>query len=1281
MDKDSEAIKEFMKMTLNQRKKATKESIRKLKYLLESKMQKFELFPSVVERTFDVNKFLDSVDRMYLIHHACIGEITHLLELWDLGEIAEGLSSTIKGYRTIYEGLIEALVDRLEELQELKNSSRIKYVYKTKADSQHFLGSAVEMDTMRLTRKAELEQEEIKLKTKPVTVQSLPQINPDMQELLSLFEDGGHGVDGYKMNFADHTEFQDRIRRNREKMIEKVKDICKKIEKGEHIDYEGINDPRIIIEVNNMIYKMMLKETNQNQDMLRRALFDIETKEGIHLETPHELNRIITINQRILDNFDFKSLADIKTPNMPEIKKMFSENEVQLLQAFDNKQRGLVLKVAQLIKIGLKPKTKTASTLTSLTNTEIDGLQYQATLLSQMPSNDVKKELIKLKGEHAALLKTLIDVKERMRMQDEDIIDKKKEIETHKETIFMLKHELTTEGKVRQIEDIMSAQNLKKETLDKQANMLSEKADYQAQINQLVNNERKLTHDVQIFRGKIEAKDKVLESLKSWLATIGIDEGRNLDEKLIPKRVEEVYKRLANESSATIQKLRSEVEASKHTEPSKPSTIKEKSHAADGHDRGSATDRGTSKQNTERSKPHETLSTVLLSFTKMPALVVKPTFRPAIKADHFQSNPKDSEALKADNQEKPSQDLQASNTTLHNQPSESKSDHPAIKNRHAATKNELFTLNKWTQTDPLALAPSPKQANITQQQKIPSTQKTANQSPPTQPNTSNAANIKSLDNSNANPNTSAGNPSTLASKKPQPIGQPGQPDSTAPQKPQNQSKDEPKTSPNKKNEPLDSEALKSPQKPTTDELKQNNSITLPVEKSERTITQRDTGSKIHSKISSPKNTNKPVSLFGSVSMPVQQQPKHTAKLISLIDRLPSLSLVSDFEKILDTYFSLQGKLSKLIIFSKDFIRLQDLQLAGPTAPGQYLRSEATREMREASKRNLHETGRDSTDPLPRIVSKERLGRVQSPADLGDLPSKRKLSDMLQREGDVFSRKPNIGEFQAKAPDHSAHREKKSLLRSRTQKFYDEASDFNEMRELDQESADYSAAGQFRLGTDKLNTEGAKNASTFSEANLKPSKHRHYFSLNSAASQQNYQDDEVLNNSSVVSSSHLMPNSLFDSKNPALGLGQRPNEEDKIPAALNILANNNHQDDQFMQQLFQSVKHPTVLRTRNPDLTAVGHSIPTANLQEFQVFKKRVVKFVEQHSKCGDVCPHLRRFYQRFGILSYPQRHPNRRSYILPVLEIGKHSIREAVLNEAIRKHKQKQEALAKPVFI
>lgn len=1253
MEKDPEAIKEFMKMTLNQRKKATKESIRKLKYLLESKIQRFELFPSVVERTFDVNKFLDSVDRMYLIHHACIGEITHLLELWDLGDIADGLSSTIKGYRTIYEGLIEALVDRLEELQELKNSSRIKYVFKPRGDAVHSLGTISEMENLRLARKAELEQEEIKLKNKPVAVPSLPQMNPDMQELLSLFEDGGHGVEGYKMNFADHTEFQERVRKNREKMIEKVKDICKKIEKGEHIDYEGIKDPRIIIEVNNMIYKMMLKETTQNQDMLRRALFDIETKEGIHLETPQELNRIITINQRILDTFDFKSLADIKAPNMPEIKKMFSDNEIQLLQAFDNKQRGLVLKVAQLIKIGLKPKTKTSSTLTGMTHTEIEGLQYQATLLSQMPSNDVKKELVKLKGEHAALLKTLIDVKERMRMQDEDIIDKKKEIESHKETIFMLKHELTTEGKARQIEDIMSAQNLKKETLDKQANMVSEKAEYQAQINQLLSTEKKLAHDVQIFRGKTEAKDKILEALKTWLAGVGIEEGRNLDEKLIPKRVEEVYKRVAQESLATIQKLKSELEASKQVEQLKTSKTKERSQGTfDSHERGPVTDRGTSKQNTERSKAVEPLATVILSYSKLPALVIKPNIRPAIKTEKGPTaNKTDPEVSSPDIPGKPTPHLQDSNSTLLNQQSDSKSDGAAVKNRLANPKVDAVQLNKWTQTDPI-VGTSP------QQQKSQSPQKPPNQSPPAQIAALHTTNSKSPDNSNANSylTPEQSHQTTIPSKKQQPA--------------------ENKASLNKVIERKHSDANDHLQQQKSDESKPNKSIVLPVEKSERTITQRDTGSKIYSKNSSPKNTQKPVSIFGSVS-----QPKHTAKLISLIDKLPSLSLVSDFEKILDTYFTLQGKLSKLIIFSKDFVRLQDLHLSDPGSSAQFPKTNATRDLREVAKRQAMETGRDSTDLLPRILSKERVGRISSPNEVGELPSKRKLSDMLQREGEVLHRKINNGDFQPRVAELPAHREKKSLLRSRTQKFYDEGSDFHEKRELDEESGDYST-GQFRLGADKLHTEGAKNASTFSEAKLKPVRHRHNFSLNSAASQQNYQDDEVLNNSSVVSSSHLAQNSLFDANKQMQGPAHRQLEDGMIPAALNILANNNHQDEQFMQSLFQSVKHPTMLRSRNPELSAVGHSISAAHQQEFQVFKKRVVKFVEQHAKCGDECPHLKRFYQRFGILSHPQKNPNRRSYILPVLEIGKHSIRQALLDEALRKNsRKKQEAPARPVFI
>ena len=56
-------------------------------------------------------------------------EMCHLSELWDLEEIADGIRSTFRGFRNIYDSLVEVYVEKVEEVQNLRNSNRIQYIY------------------------------------------------------------------------------------------------------------------------------------------------------------------------------------------------------------------------------------------------------------------------------------------------------------------------------------------------------------------------------------------------------------------------------------------------------------------------------------------------------------------------------------------------------------------------------------------------------------------------------------------------------------------------------------------------------------------------------------------------------------------------------------------------------------------------------------------------------------------------------------------------------------------------------------------------------------------------------------------------------------------------------------------------------------------------------------------------------------------------------------------------------------------------------------------------
>lgn len=1242
-------IKEFINLTPNQRKKATRQNVKKLKFLLETNLQKFDVFSNLMEKTFDVSKFIETLDRMYMMNHACMGEILYLIDLWDLSDISDGLNCTIKAYRNIYEGLIEVLVDKIEELQEMKNSTKVKYIYREKGIEGHFPSlNSKEMDEARTKQKEELEKMEISEQEKSEKLKVGPRKN--IREIVSLLGDGKHGVEGYKLNFSDQNEFDERMRKNKEMIAEKVKQLCKQIEKGEEVDYSEIKDPRITIEINNMIYKLMLNDTIQNQNVMRKALQEFERKEDVKLEAPMELNRIIHINKKTLEMFNFKSLANPKIPEMAEMKKEFEENEIEILEAFDKKQRALVLKIAQIIKFGMTPKTKTTGAQTGLTSSDLEAIQFQANLVTQMPGHELKQDLIKSKSDLSTANKTIVEYKEKMRSKEEELLGMKKKIEAMNEEIIFLKHELSADGRMKTIEESMNLKNQKQILLDRQDEYRKERNELQSQIEKMVSSEKKIKHDNEIAKGKLDHKQKLIDNIRNmFLTASGIEDVKIVDESLLSKRIGDFIEKIKmnvvekeedlREKDAKIIDLTNKVKDSKdqidklknkkgnvstNPIPPNPETEPKKQSKRENQSKSPPTKSieeivSPSKESEQAEPPQSfkqespqkitTLSEINLSIT-----LVKPI--------NILSSP----------QSKP---IKPSKQPNQNQ----------ITNRSIEPK-----IDRSTQTQPLKInnISTPQTYNPSQNKSEITTQVTSH---------NNNKETKDI---------------TISKRNISPARQ------------------------TKAISSVIDDTIISTLPATHNHTDANTANT--------TIVIKDAGRGETEERELQKESRRQISkdIVLADSLPLQSPAVRS--LMEKVGRIANASVVSDIEYIVDVYLKLHKNLVKMITFSPDHIRISDVieykhnvsvsGLAGDMSTVDMRREVSEREMGRyvgvRTDRGVVDSERHSKEGLPRIISKEQISRPQSPFNIGEHQKKKKLAE--NQNSDIFTNRTKFKNIDQNDINYMNQANQKSFLRSRSQKLYNPGESEHEKVKQDgilsEEKSNLRQKSQSRAAHNKSDMMIVeKRRAVFADMDSRRSSQKKIDSpLASMKSRPDYlidqlDEDAFNNNSSIVSGGMNGENNESDTRNNKR-IEQNYGIPDVIPDTMNILSNSNHQNDQVLEKIFETLNRPTIFKTKKSSISAIGHSIPANNNPEFQAFKSKVVKFVELHNKCGSDCPHLRRFYQRFGIFSLPKNYQNKRNYILPVLEIGKNTIKQALLNEALSKNRKKElTTISKPVFI
>lgn len=383
--------------------------------------------------------FLEGLDRMYLIHYLCLQEICSLCELWNHKDISDTFYLTFSGFRYIYEGLVDSYVKKCEELEETKNSTTIRYVEKDDKPKFQVIDEG-EFKAARKRREEELKHELLVHETlRPSNAGSSQQGNRKINPALLEAFKRGSGVYGYEMDFADEEEISERERAERLRINLAVHQMKEALDQKRPIDYESIKDPKIIIEFNNQVFEQLARENRAQQNILRKTVMELESRNAVDLQSPGELQRLVYMNTRIVENLQLDKLHLSLDYDTKQVNKTFSESEHDLYKAFSEKQKDLVSKVVHIIRRSYEKETRDVQCGTHFTSKDLENLYLSASVVEKVPNTDAKKEIIKVRQELNKAHDIIKDLKDRLEEESKEVHVKNKLIQGLSENINKLK--------------------------------------------------------------------------------------------------------------------------------------------------------------------------------------------------------------------------------------------------------------------------------------------------------------------------------------------------------------------------------------------------------------------------------------------------------------------------------------------------------------------------------------------------------------------------------------------------------------------------------------------------------------------------------------------------------------------------------------------------------------------------------------------------------------------------------------------------------------------------
>ena len=107
----------------------------------------------------------------------------------------------------------------------------------------------------------------------------------------------------------------------------------------------------------------------------------------------------------------------------------------------------------------------------------------------------------------------------------------------------------------------------------------------------------------------------------------------------------------------------------------------------------------------------------------------------------------------------------------------------------------------------------------------------------------------------------------------------------------------------------------------------------------------------------------------------------------------------------------------------------------------------------------------------------------------------------------------------------------------------------------------------------------------------------------------------------------------------------------------------------MKDLFEIVAYggssPNVTQDLVPGLVIRNRS--TANLEDSSKpvklieLQQELTRFVKTHSKCGELCPHMQKFYQKIGFFKALENFKYKKMVSIPKVNIGEDRVSKKVL--------------------
>jgi len=1178
-------FKDFHEMSAYQKKRVTKESVEKIAKLIDRQLATFQTVPKGFQKGFDPNIFLHAVDRLYLLNHACIAEVMHMCCLWDIPELAQGIKVSFGGFRNIYEALVDCYADKVEEVEEYKNSTKIKFIYSDKPKPEVPDLDPQELKKARAAYQLQREEEENLRLEKERKMKEKGELQYILDEL----------NERKNIDFADPAERQLRKLKAQQAFDQKIEEFRQKIDKGEKIDLLGIKDTRLLIQLNKHIYSKMIEDNLDQQTAIRKAVFSIDRRDNTELQSTTELMQVVMRTQRCLEMFDAEKMQPAFELDVKEVEENFQRSEMAIMDAFDTKQRQLICKVVDFLRKSLKTRKMPVETQTNLTSKEVDTLERNNAIIKDLPPIELKKDYEKLRVEMVILNKMLNEEGDRVKALENKIKEKDIMLERARDNIDKLNLSVNMLTKMRQDQLHQKLQSPTTSALQSPTLQQSQRSPSPAAPNQISLKDQELkskTKEMEDLKRSFAQKQEVLDKMRALAVGIGAISpiAAILQEAFIFKKLATKIMEIIGKLDKTHQdEIRNEVEGyldrpKRESNNPNQNTI---------HFANLISDLVSSESF------HHSAQKVV---SKKPGVVIS-EFGIEMKHASVDTKGLESQPSKSRNNQQlltPHRIKSNSNSRRGSiakpsnfQPAnKDKSDNESSATQRGSSKNQ-HTSSRMESTFGGAGTNSPQKVvvqlsfsrvkNIT----IKGTKKPVGKTG----NGGSAKNgtmieLEKIEEMSKQCQTDFEFPPPKSKKEGNDDGS-----ATTAKTKLSRGKSFIRMGTSRNFSKNSSQELKSPGfKPKTSNVPQRqNSIAL-----------------------SKKDSVQPGSVT-NINIPTLQAIPNIGDSahdgsdqecfletgndgISRIRKSNTLTSINQTVKMGQELATLTSELSKITLpkLFKDILDIVNFWQALDTKQIVY--------------KNVKFSKSEGISIIGESNSPENAGRPSSQHEKNS--DNMLLTDRPSSRTRTTNRLPGLGNIDTS-----------SMLRTGR--------------------GGHRPHGVSIEDANALDEEYKKNQSTITGRGGSRS-HRQQLSLMSMQSQPTLEaDDEDSENA-------LLPN---NSTIPKMG-GGRPLIADKVPDNLNILVNNKFEDEEFIKKLYKNVhasKQPGNSTSQKP----TTHSKHSSLALDYATFKSEIQNFASEHKSCGQSCPHLLRFYERFGLCYIPRLYLNKTAIALPLLDMGK----------------------------